>query len=91
MAMWIDVMQGQEQDFSPRPRASAAAKSAQLAPGGKVVYRHTGAIDALPRVEIAYEDYPAVIDGQLQIGRRLVDTDPFLFGSEVHGSLEHAA
>jgi hypothetical protein len=39
------------------------------------------------RVEIAYEDYPALIDGQLQIGRRLVDTDPFLFGTEVHGSL----
>jgi uncharacterized circularly permuted ATP-grasp superfamily protein len=39
------------------------------------------------RVEIAYEDYPAMVDGQLQIGRRLVDTDPFLFGSEVHGSL----
>jgi len=39
------------------------------------------------RVEIAYEDYPAIVDGQLQISRRLVDTDPFLFGSEVHGSL----
>jgi uncharacterized circularly permuted ATP-grasp superfamily protein len=39
------------------------------------------------RVEIAYEDYPAMVDGQLQIGRRLVDTDPFLFGTEVHGSL----
>jgi hypothetical protein len=39
------------------------------------------------RVEIAYEDYPALIEGQLQIGRRLVDTDPFLFGSEVGGSL----
>jgi uncharacterized circularly permuted ATP-grasp superfamily protein len=39
------------------------------------------------RVEIAYEDYPAIVDGQLQIGRRLVDTDPFLFGTEVDGSL----
>jgi len=39
------------------------------------------------RVEIAYEDYPSMIDGQLQIGRRLVDTDPFLFGSQVVGSL----
>jgi uncharacterized circularly permuted ATP-grasp superfamily protein len=39
------------------------------------------------RVEIAYEDYPAMVDGQLQIGRRLVDTDPFLFGDEVQGSL----
>ncbi|HEU5099853.1 MAG TPA: hypothetical protein VFU22_12570 [Roseiflexaceae bacterium] len=39
------------------------------------------------RVEIAYEDYPAIVDGQLQIGRRLVDTDPFLFGSQVQGSL----
>ena len=39
------------------------------------------------RVEIAYEDYPAMVDGQLRIGRRLVDTDPFLFGAEVHGSL----
>jgi uncharacterized circularly permuted ATP-grasp superfamily protein len=39
------------------------------------------------RVEIAYEDYPAIVDGQLQIGRRLVDTDPFLFGNEVQGSL----
>src|SRR6266487_163516 len=39
------------------------------------------------RVEIAYEDYPAMADGELQIGRRLVDTDPFLFGSQVVGSL----
>ncbi|MBA3946146.1 MAG: circularly permuted type 2 ATP-grasp protein [Herpetosiphonaceae bacterium] len=39
------------------------------------------------RVEIAYEEYPSVIDGQLQIGRRLVDSDPFLFGSEVTGCL----
>lgn len=39
------------------------------------------------RVEIAYEDYPATVDGALQIGRRLVDTDPFLFGTDVRGSL----
>jgi len=39
------------------------------------------------RVEIAYEDYPAIIDGQVKIGQRLVDTDPFLFGTEVNGSL----
>jgi uncharacterized circularly permuted ATP-grasp superfamily protein len=39
------------------------------------------------RVEIAYEDYPAMVDDQLHIGRRLVDTDPFLFGSQVAGSL----
>jgi hypothetical protein len=39
------------------------------------------------RVEIAYEDYPAMIDGQLQIGRRLVDSDPFLFGTQVAGCL----
>src|SRR6266545_1607082 len=39
------------------------------------------------RVEIAYEDYPSMVDGRLQIGRRLVDTDPFLFGTEVDGSL----
>jgi hypothetical protein len=39
------------------------------------------------RVTIAYEDYPALVDGALHIGRRLVDTDPFMFGSEVHGTL----
>ena len=39
------------------------------------------------RVEIAYEDYPALVDGQLQIGRRLVDSDPFLFGTDVAGCL----
>lgn len=39
------------------------------------------------RVEIAYEDYPALIDGQVQLGRRLVDSDPFMFGTEVHGCL----
>jgi uncharacterized circularly permuted ATP-grasp superfamily protein len=39
------------------------------------------------RVEIAYEDYPALANGVLQIGRRLVDTDPFMFGSDVHGTL----
>jgi uncharacterized circularly permuted ATP-grasp superfamily protein len=39
------------------------------------------------RVEIAYEDYPTFVDGELNISRRLVDTDPFLFGSEVQGCL----
>jgi len=39
------------------------------------------------RVTIAYEDYPAMVDGQLQIGRRLVDSDPFLFGTNVAGCL----
>jgi uncharacterized circularly permuted ATP-grasp superfamily protein len=39
------------------------------------------------RVTIAYEDYPALIDGQVVIGQRLVDSDPFLFGSEVNGCL----
>jgi hypothetical protein len=39
------------------------------------------------RVTIAYEDYPAMVDGALHIGRRLVDTDPFMFGSHVQGTL----
>jgi hypothetical protein len=39
------------------------------------------------RVEIAYEQYPALVDGQVQIGRRLVDSDPFMFGSQVKGCL----
>jgi hypothetical protein len=39
------------------------------------------------RVTIAYEEYPALVGGELRIGRRLVDTDPFMFGSEVQGSL----
>ncbi|GAC1642476.1 MAG: hypothetical protein NVS4B8_11690 [Herpetosiphon sp.] len=39
------------------------------------------------RVEIAYEDYPSLVDGQLDIRRRLVDSDPFLFGTAVTGSL----
>jgi hypothetical protein len=39
------------------------------------------------RVTIAYEDYPAMVDGQLHIGRRLVDSDPFLFGTDVAGCL----
>jgi hypothetical protein len=39
------------------------------------------------RVHIAYEDYPAWRGDHLEIGRRLVDTDPFLFGTDVQGCL----
>jgi hypothetical protein len=39
------------------------------------------------RVHIAYEDYPQCVGGQLQIGRRLVDTDPYLFGTRVQGCM----
>lgn len=39
------------------------------------------------RVEIAYEDYPSFVDGKVQLGRRLVDSDPFMFGSKVSGCL----
>jgi uncharacterized circularly permuted ATP-grasp superfamily protein len=39
------------------------------------------------RVTIAYEAYPTMVDGAVQIGRRLVDSDPFVFGGEVHGCL----
>lgn len=39
------------------------------------------------RVTIAYEPYPALIDGQVVIDARLVDSDPFLFGTEVEGCL----
>lgn len=39
------------------------------------------------RVHIAYEDYPSCVDGQLHIGRRLVDTDPYLFNTQVQGAL----
>ncbi len=39
------------------------------------------------RVTIAYEAYPTMVDGAVQIGRRLVDSDPFVFGNEVHGCL----
>ncbi len=39
------------------------------------------------RVHIAYEDYPSYVDGKLHIGQRLVDTDPFLFGTQVTGCL----
>ena len=39
------------------------------------------------RVHIAYEDYPAWRENHVEIARRLVDTDPFLFGTEVQGCL----
>lgn len=39
------------------------------------------------RVRIAYEDYPQCVEGKLHIGRRLVDTDPYLFGTQVQGCL----
>jgi hypothetical protein len=31
------------------------------------------------RVRIAYEDFPAMINGSLNISPRLVDSDPFIF------------
>lgn len=39
------------------------------------------------RVHIAYEAYPAWRNDRLQIARLLVDTDPYLFGTEVQGCL----
>lgn len=39
------------------------------------------------RVHIAYEDYPQYVEGRLHLGRRLVDTDPYLFGTDVQGCL----
>ncbi|NJN18663.1 MAG: circularly permuted type 2 ATP-grasp protein [Oscillochloris sp.] len=39
------------------------------------------------RVTIAYEPYPSLVDGQVVIGQRLVDSDPFLFGTDVAGCL----
>lgn len=39
------------------------------------------------RVVIAYEDYPTLIDGGVHISQRLVDSDPFLFGTDVEGCL----
>jgi uncharacterized circularly permuted ATP-grasp superfamily protein len=39
------------------------------------------------RVHIAYEDYPAWRGDHLEIARRLVDSDPFLFGTDVEGCL----
>ncbi len=39
------------------------------------------------RVHIAYEDYPQFVEGRLQLGRRLVDTDPYLFDTGVQGCL----
>jgi uncharacterized circularly permuted ATP-grasp superfamily protein len=39
------------------------------------------------RVRIAYEDYPTLVDDEVVIGQRLVDSDPFLFGTDVEGCL----
>jgi hypothetical protein len=39
------------------------------------------------RVHIAYEDYPQCAAGKLHIERKLVDTDPYLFDTEVQGCL----
>ncbi len=40
------------------------------------------------RVTMPSEDFPAIIDGQLDISKRLVDADPFIFqGRTVNGSL----
>jgi hypothetical protein len=40
------------------------------------------------RVKIAYEDFPSLVDGKLNISRRLVDADPFIFkGQTVSGAL----
>ncbi len=39
------------------------------------------------RVNIAYEPYPMLTGERLEIARRLVDTDPYLFGSDVQGVL----
>jgi uncharacterized circularly permuted ATP-grasp superfamily protein len=40
------------------------------------------------RVRIAYEDFPSVVEGKLDISQRLVDADPFIFkGKTVSGAL----
>ncbi len=39
------------------------------------------------RVRIAYEPYPTLVDGQVVVSERLVDSDPFLFGLDVDGCL----
>ncbi len=39
------------------------------------------------KVMIAYEPYPALVDGHVVISQRLVESDPFLFGPEVDGCL----
>jgi hypothetical protein len=39
------------------------------------------------RVNIAYEPYPMLNGERLHIARRLVDTDPYLFGTDVQGCL----
>ena len=39
-----------------------------------VVFHQHGTLD-----NIAYEDFPAVVDEKLHVGQRLVDADPFIF------------
>ncbi|MEM8530838.1 MAG: hypothetical protein AAGF95_08345 [Chloroflexota bacterium] len=39
------------------------------------------------RVVVAQEDYPTFLDGEAHISQRLVDSDPFLFGTDVAGCL----
>jgi hypothetical protein len=40
------------------------------------------------RVEVAYEDFPAVVNGRLDVSQRLVDADPFIFfGTTTNGCL----
>ena len=51
-----------------------------------------GSIAKVGSTEIGLEQFQTAYQNEMnqiseQIGRRLVDTDPFLFGAEVHGSL----
>lgn len=39
------------------------------------------------KVTIAYEPYPALVDGKVVIADRLTDSDPYLFGAAVDGCL----
>ena len=73
---------------------STAVKASWLAGSSAPTSGSRGVQEALQspfvvqeRVESPTKTIPAMVDGQLHIGRRLVDTDPFLFGSQVVGSL----